>query len=201
MAKYRFQVLGGTHVEDGTSYDSEDSDNNVVETDKPLDKMFANKFKRLPPKAKASPAEVEEEEIDLTEQYGDEVTGNFQAAVDADLKVFKKGSKFTIVTDDGEVVNEKPIRFSKDVKKAVKKYVKDLEAEEEDMDDEPPPEEEEEAPVKKNTKKGLKKGSSLEKTKKSQKDRIIDKESNTDEPDKDVDDEAEKPRFGKDTED
>lgn len=47
MAKYIFQLMSGGHVQDGKFYRHDDPHGNLVESDRPLDKLFVNKFRRV----------------------------------------------------------------------------------------------------------------------------------------------------------
>lgn len=118
-----YKLLTSTHLEiepNGKQrvYVASDPDNNIVETDKPLDKLFPNKFepleklpkskkkkkkKKSKKQAKEKPPEeelanddivddeVDNEELDDDEDVpplGEDVTDQFAAAVDEDLLVF-----------------------------------------------------------------------------------------------------------------
>lgn len=128
LAKYK--LLRGSHVgSDKHRYEANDDENNIILTNLDLVKKFPNKFskiedvkssKQLPTKAEEDSSGSEDtsklidevnEEVDLSE-YGDDVTADFEIAMQNDLLVYKKGGWFNIFTSDGEMLNEKGIRKS-----------------------------------------------------------------------------------------
>ena len=116
----RFKVLGGDHSEDGTTY----AKGEVVTTERPLDKMFMNKFERLrkgkkdkkkkkaetKAKVKLSLSSVPPASSD-TPARGKDVTAEFEGVQKEGLHVFKRGSWYHVY--DGESttpLNEKALK-------------------------------------------------------------------------------------------
>lgn len=117
MFRFKLKENAGAH-RDEAGKDWQAKDGHVFETDKPLDKMFVNKFDRLEsvaaPAAKASkPAPVEqdeeEEEIDPFLKKATRVSDD--RAAKGGLSIFKKGKVFGVVNDaeSGKLLNDEPL--------------------------------------------------------------------------------------------
>jgi hypothetical protein len=134
---YQFKLLSGTHFENGITYDAKEDP--VVSSPHELDKMFPNKFQRtleapvvtppapIPPaatEAKSKPTPTPEATKDDTEEAeeveeadlpdGEDVSNDFQQAVDLGLRVFKVSPRrFNVYDPDDGIVNEKPLPVTK----------------------------------------------------------------------------------------
>jgi len=130
MAKFR--LLAGIHVMQGRVYGKDE----IICTSELLDEMFKNKFEKVhdstpiakaivsniaPPAAKApvvdAPQVDEDDAGEVAPPDGDDVTADFQQAVDQDFKVFrrKEGRKSLYYVYDADDLS-KPLN-DKGVKK------------------------------------------------------------------------------------
>lgn len=127
----RFKVLQGKHsagVDSQTSRQSTFTVGEIVESDERLDKLFVNKFERLPDKGPVTikkrkniwdeepTLEVPVEEVSETPEgeetvLGVEVTNRFPKAEPAGLKVFEKDELFNVADSEKSDValNEEPM--------------------------------------------------------------------------------------------
>ncbi len=123
MAKRIYYVKEGMHVEGGVTYKKGDK----VESEHDLLAMFVNKFSTQPLSEDGMPAAevVKEEkkekekktpstETEDKDERGEDVTAEFQDAVDNDLLVFTKGSWYYIFDPESDTpdvqINEKGIK-------------------------------------------------------------------------------------------
>jgi len=92
----KFRVLGGNHSQDGKVFQKGD----IVETDKPLDKIMANKFVRILEGASAT-------EEAPTNKLDTEVADGLQNMTVAELKAFAADEEIDLgtATKKAEILN------------------------------------------------------------------------------------------------
>lgn len=101
----RFRILKGQHVEDGQVFEAGD----IIETEVDLVKAFgAPKFQRLDI--------MLSEEEKAFEDYGVEITSQFNGAKEINKRIFRNGRKYLIIDGaDGMPVHKDDITRKQDV--------------------------------------------------------------------------------------
>lgn len=101
MAKY--EVAKGKHIHEGITY----TEGDVIESDKPLDRIWQNKFVKVGTKDKKQlkllkKKQRKNEDVDTDDEdtLGENVTDQFPAAARVDCLVFKKDGKFVVADAD-----------------------------------------------------------------------------------------------------
>lgn len=132
-----FRILAGVHDEDGKEYAANVQGQNIVRTHRDLVKSFPNKFEEVvetpavspvgvptptpasktPEKAANAPSPAP---VAAVIPLGEDASGDFDAALSADLKVWKKDKNFWVTepaTPD-KALNKEPLKL-KDVEKFI----------------------------------------------------------------------------------
>ena len=116
-----YKNIGGDHVfVDGSVVKNGD----VCTCDEDLCAKFVNKFERVHADETTTPAPKKKPKVPQkpeTETGPVDVTDDFEGAAENDLKVIKENNGWSII-DDGEVVNEKPLR-KKEVAGTIEEYL------------------------------------------------------------------------------
>jgi len=145
-------IAGIYHHDDGKVYGKDSENGATFEDDRPMDKLFKNKFERVEvvarPKKKAQEEDEEDEEDEIDteteetpkkkkkskkkkdkeksdteeEDWGIEVTDQFQRAADAEATIYKGADGYTVVHDGKSV--KTAIKDKKSVNRLLRKMLK-----------------------------------------------------------------------------
>ena len=129
--KKKFKLLVGTHSEGKKIYRAGDT----VESERDLAAEFGSD--KFVPEAQFQANAEEAAAEALKQERGENVTDEFEIAIEAEVEVFKKKGKWAVYEPDGTVVAGRLAK--KDVEAAIEDYLSDDddgEGEEEDSDDE-----------------------------------------------------------------
>jgi len=125
-----YRNIGGDHVQDGRTFKRGE----FVETSLDLPRLFPGKFEKVPTSAipvanetaaPETPAANETAAPETSKPVSGDVTSQFAKDIGkADgIKVFRIETGF-MITDDGDAVNDKPIKTPKGVSAAIVAYLK-----------------------------------------------------------------------------
>lgn len=129
----KFMVVEGQHMElSGKVYDK----GQIVNSDLDLDKLFRDKFKKVNKNTAQAVAELVDESKDEVvkteeeEDFGKDVTAEFDVAVNNDLKVYRDKKKGVTIFDGSKKLNDKPFKSKTQVEAFLTEHVGDDEGDE-----------------------------------------------------------------------
>lgn len=98
-----------THVINGKKKLVVVSPGQAIESNRPLDELFPNKFVNTDKKPAQEQAEVIRDGGGQENSNQEDVTDQFENAADVGLSVFKVGRKYIVVDSDGEPQTKEPV--------------------------------------------------------------------------------------------